>query len=171
MIILDSVCRFWPGKYQKAARKHPDAATMQRYFSKVRQISGQDWMHRLIMVLCSASGSMTLEDGAKRAGKLDPAARLSSELMEGHTRNTSSFARKRIAVFRRSGNKHSFSNRLHEQCMKAIFLETKACTNLNALPGICAVNIQYQNRQSSLIRRFPVKLVRKRRLLNGDKSS
>ena len=106
MIILDSVCRFWPGKYQKAARKHPDAATMQRYFSKVRQISGQDWMHRLIMVLCSASGSMTLEDGAKRAGKLDPAARLSSELMEGHTRNTSSFARKRIAVFRHSGNEN-----------------------------------------------------------------
>ena len=69
MIILDSVCRFWPGKYQKAARKHPDAATMQRYFSKARQISGQDWMHRLIMVPCSASGSMTLEDGAKRAGK------------------------------------------------------------------------------------------------------
>ena len=106
MIILDSVCRFWPGKYQKAARKHPDAATMQRYFSKVRQISGQDWMHRSIMVPCSASGSMTLEDGAKRAGKLDPAARLSSELMEETTRNISSFARKRIAVFRHSGNEN-----------------------------------------------------------------
>ncbi|MFC2589162.1 MAG: hypothetical protein ACFNZS_04170 [Ottowia sp.] len=72
MIILDSVCRFWPGKYQKAARKHPDAATMQRYFSKARQISGQDWMHRLIMVPCSASGSMTLEDGRKARWEMKP---------------------------------------------------------------------------------------------------
>ena len=65
MIILDSVCRFWPGKYQKAARKHPDAATMQRYFSKARQISEHDWMHKLTWVSCSAYGSMTLEDGRK----------------------------------------------------------------------------------------------------------
>ena len=57
---------------QKAARKHPDAATMQRYFSKARQISGQDWMHRLIMVPCSASGSMTLEDGRKARWEMKP---------------------------------------------------------------------------------------------------
>ena len=44
---------------------HPDAATVRRYFSKARQISRWDWTHKLTMISCSASGSMTLEDGRK----------------------------------------------------------------------------------------------------------
>lgn len=43
----------------------PDIATVRRYFSKARQISEQDWMHKLTWVSCSAYGSMTLEDGRK----------------------------------------------------------------------------------------------------------
>ena len=44
--------------------------------------------------------------GAERAGVLDLGERLSSELMEETIRNTSSFARKRIAVSRHSGNEN-----------------------------------------------------------------
>ena len=44
---------------------HPDAATVRRYFSKAWQISRWDWTHKLTMISCSASGSMTLEDGRK----------------------------------------------------------------------------------------------------------
>lgn len=43
----------------------PDIATVRRYLSKARQISEQDWMHKLTWVSCSAYGSMTLEDGRK----------------------------------------------------------------------------------------------------------
>ena len=46
--------------------------------------------------------------GAERAGVLAPTVQLSSELMEETTRNTSSFARKRIAVSHHSGDKRPF---------------------------------------------------------------
>ena len=44
--------------------------------------------------------------GTERAGVLAPTVQLSSELMEETTRNTFSFARKRIAVFRHYGNEN-----------------------------------------------------------------
>ena len=50
----------------------PDAATVRRYFSKAWQINGQDWMHKLTMISCSASGSMTLEDGRKARWGIRP---------------------------------------------------------------------------------------------------
>ena len=82
---------------------HPDAATVRRYFSKAWQINGQDWMHKLTMISCSASGSMTLEDGRKARWGISPNRSLSSELMEETTRNTSSFAQKQIVVLRHFG--------------------------------------------------------------------
>ena len=51
---------------------HPDAATVRRYFSKAWQISGQDWMHTLTMVPCSAYGSMTLQGGRKAEWGIRP---------------------------------------------------------------------------------------------------
>ena len=50
----------------------PDAATVRRYFSKAWQISGQDWMHTLTMVPCSAYGSMTLQGGRKAEWGIRP---------------------------------------------------------------------------------------------------
>ena len=50
----------------------PDIATVRRYFSKARQIGEQDWMHKLTWVSCSASGSMTLEDGRKARWGISP---------------------------------------------------------------------------------------------------
>ena len=51
---------------------HPDAATVRRYFSKAWQISGQDWMHTLTMVPCSAYGSMTLQGGRRAEWGIRP---------------------------------------------------------------------------------------------------
>ncbi len=51
---------------------HPDAATVRRYFSKAWQISRWDWTHKLTMISCSASGSMTLEDGRKARWGIRP---------------------------------------------------------------------------------------------------
>ena len=59
----------------------PDAATVRRYFSKARQISDQEWMHKITMVTCNASGTMTLQDGRKAEWGLRPSrsARVSIE--------------------------------------------------------------------------------------------
>ena len=51
---------------------HPDAATVRRYFSKARQISDQEWMHKLTWIACEASGSMTLQDGRTARWGLSP---------------------------------------------------------------------------------------------------
>jgi hypothetical protein len=45
---------------------------VRRYFSKAWQISGQDWMHTLTMVPCSAYGSMTLQGGRKAEWGIRP---------------------------------------------------------------------------------------------------
>ncbi|WP_288920453.1 hypothetical protein, partial [uncultured Ottowia sp.] len=88
---------------------HPDAATVRRYFSKARQISRRDWMHKLIMVSCEAYGRMALQDGRKAEWSVSPSRAALIRIDEGgHTRNTSSFARKRIAVSHHSGNKRPF---------------------------------------------------------------
>ena len=50
----------------------PDIATVRRYFSKAREISEQDWMHKLTWVSCSAYGSMTLEDGRRARWGISP---------------------------------------------------------------------------------------------------
>jgi hypothetical protein len=50
----------------------PDAATVRRYFSKARQISDQEWIHKLTWITCEASGSMTLQDGRKARWGLGP---------------------------------------------------------------------------------------------------
>ena len=50
----------------------PDIATVRRYFSKAREISEQDWMHKLTWVSCSAYGSMTLEDGRRACWGISP---------------------------------------------------------------------------------------------------
>ena len=50
----------------------PDAATVRRYFSKARQISDQEWMHKLTWIACEASGSMTLQDGRTARWGLSP---------------------------------------------------------------------------------------------------
>ena len=50
----------------------PDIATVRRYFSKARQISRWDWTHKLTMISCSASGSMTLEDGRRARWGISP---------------------------------------------------------------------------------------------------
>ena len=61
----------------------PDIATVRRYFSKARQISRQDWMHKLIMVSCEAYGRMALQDGRKAEWSVSPSRAALIRIDEG----------------------------------------------------------------------------------------